>query len=128
MDEITPIDPPEGPGDLLRAVVELTAAARTVDRHVRHRSWLFAALLVVIVLGLAARTEVQQRRIGANAARIEVLFWEQCTLGRSAAVRQNALIDSAVQAEKRKPHPDAKRLRDLNQFRPAVADCGTRPR
>jgi hypothetical protein len=127
MEEITEITPPEGPGDLLRAVGELTAAARTVDRHVRHRSWLFAALLVVIVLGLAARTELQQRQIRGNAHRIEVLFYEQCTTRNDAALRQGALIDSAIEAERRKPKPDAKRVKDLQDFKPAVVDCGRKP-
>jgi hypothetical protein len=86
------------------------------------------AFVVLAFVVLSLRTEIQQRAISANAHRIEVLFFEQCTIRNITAQNQIKLIDSAIASEKRKPKPDAKRIRDLEQFRPSVVNCGTRPK
>ena len=84
--------------------------------------------VVAAFLVLAVRTEVQQRQISRNAARIERLQYDQCQVRNEASARQIALIDSAITAEKRKPVPDAKRIKDLERFRPAVENCGPAPK
>jgi hypothetical protein len=86
--------------------------------------FLFVVLAFVVVAG---RTEVQQRQINRNAHRIEVTQYEICTTRNAATRRQNALIDAAIEAEKRKPHPDAKRIRDLENFKGATPSCGPKP-
>lgn len=134
---------------LAGVIGELTDAARTVDRRLRRRTWVVAlALLAVFVIG-QVRSEIQQRQIRgtqrvqaetqrvqaeqqrqiqANAHRIEVLVYGTCQTRNEAATRQATLIDSAIAAERRKPKPDAKRIRDLTQFRPAIESCGPKPK
>jgi hypothetical protein len=87
--------------------------------------FLFVVLAFVV---LSVRGEVQQRQISSNAHRIEVLFHDQCQTRNAATRRQNALIESAIEAEKRKPKPDMKRVRDLTNFLGATPDCGNRPK
>jgi hypothetical protein len=93
-----------------------------------------AFFILVAVLVLSIRTEIQQRQIARNAARIEHILVENarlqhdiCTSRNAAIQRQNVLIDSAIEAEKRRPQPDAKRLQDLAAFKGATPDCGQRP-
>ena len=92
-------------------------------------SRMLAIFLVVVVafLALAVRQEIQQRQIRSNNARIELLFYGQCVDRRADVLRQNALIDNAIAAEKRKPGPDRKRIADLSDFRNTVPACGTPP-
>jgi hypothetical protein len=83
---------------------------------------------------LAVRSEVQQRRLEAtqrqadrNTQQIARTQYDLCLGDRADALRQNALIDNAIAAERRKPAPDAKRIRDLTDFRNTVPDCGQAP-
>ena len=88
------------------------------------------ALFLFVVVAFAvvsARTEIQQRQINVNARRLAVLSYAQCQIRAEAANRQRILINSAIAAEKRKPKPDAKRIKDLEDFRPAVENCGPKP-
>lgn len=88
-------------------------------------------VLAVVVVAFASMGLLFQRQSGAirdNQTRIARVQWDQCNLQHDAAVRQVTLIDSAIAAERRKgPAADTKRIRDLEQFKPAVVDCGRRP-
>ena len=109
------------------AVRDLADATRIVDRRLRQRTQLFTAVVVLFLLAVTVRTEIQQQQIRSNNARIEVLLYGQCVARRADVLRQNALIDSAIAAEKRKPAPDRKRIADLGDFRATVPVCGTPP-
>lgn len=113
---------------LAGVIGELTKAARTVDRRLRRRTLWVAVAFVVLILGLSVRFELQQRQISGNSHQIAVTQYEQCVIRNEAATRQATLIDSAIAAEKRKPAPDAKRIKDLTNFRPAIESCGPKPK
>ncbi|HEU4539664.1 MAG TPA: hypothetical protein VFR23_00930 [Jiangellaceae bacterium] len=83
--------------------------------------------VVAAFVVLSVRTEVQQRQISRNAERIEQVFYEQCKIRNVATERQNALLDAAIEAERRKPKPDPKRIADLTAFKGATPDCGPAP-
>lgn len=125
------ISAPKTQADLVRAVNELSAVTASVDRSLRRRTWWFTAVIAVFaVVGFAATTirgESQDRAIERNADRIEGVVYRQCTDQRAYAIRANTTIDSAIEAEKRKPAPDAKRIRDLTNFRLPVGNCGKPP-
>lgn len=113
---------------LAGVIGELTEAARTVDRRLRRRTWVVTlALLAVFVIG-QVRSEIQQRQIRSNSHQIAVTQYDGCITRKEADLRQVTLIDSAIAAERRKPKPDAKRIHDLTQFRPAVESCGPKPK
>lgn len=89
-----------------------------------------AVFLVVLVafFTLAVLFQRQSQDIRDNQVRIARVQHDQCVLQHDAAVRQVTLIDSAISAERRKgPAADLKRIRDLEQFKPAVVSCGARP-
>lgn len=121
----------KGPADLVRAVNELALVTGSVDRRLRRRTWWFTAVIAAIAAtGFAAttvRTEAQQRAIERNAHRIERVVYRQCADQAAYAARANVTIDSAIEAERRKPNPDAKRIADLRNFRLPVYDCGPPP-
>lgn len=97
-------------------------------RHLTRAQVLALFLFVVTAFTIVSvRTELQQRQINDNANRIEVIQFNQCKIRNDSAQRQIALIDSAIEAEKRKTPPDAKRIHDLEDFKPPILDCGTRP-
>jgi hypothetical protein len=76
---------------------------------------------------VAVRTEVQQRQITANAAKLTQVVYTQCAIQDASNARQAQLIDSAIATERRKPKPDQKRIADLIKFRPDRIDCGSKP-
>jgi hypothetical protein len=84
---------------------------------------IFAVTVFAFTL-VAVRTEIQQRQIDANSRRLAVVVHRQCLITDATAARQIALIDSALVAERRKPHPDRKRIADLEKFKPSRVDCG----
>lgn len=95
------------------------------------------ALFAVVVAAFAVvsvRTELitrqlrdQQRQVGVNQTHITQLQYTQCTLRNNGTVRQNALIDSAIAAERRKPAPDLQRIEDLSAFKQPTVTCGKPP-
>jgi hypothetical protein len=92
------------------------------------------AVVVVAFTAVAFRTEINQRgiarnqqEIGRNARLLQRVVYDQCTVRNQGTARQNVLIDSAIAAERRKPAPDEKRLKDLTDFRGVIVDCGRRP-
>lgn len=116
---------PGPPGD----VVQGEAGPRGLRGRSLTNTQITAVFLFVVLafVVLSVRTEIQQRQISRNAHRIEVLNHGQCEVRNAGARNQIRLIDSAIAAEKRKPRPDAKRLRDLEDFKPPVVDCGPKP-
>lgn len=92
---------------------------------------LFVAFAFLVV---SVRTELQARQIRAaqaqiaqNQARIVRLQFEQCAARNVATARQNTLLDSAIAAERRRPVPDLRRVRDLTDFKAALLNCGPSP-
>lgn len=61
--------------------------------------------------------------VAVNTHRIEVNAHQACTDLNRGFTRSNKTIDSAIEAEARKPAPDAKRLKDLRNFRLPIRDC-----
>jgi hypothetical protein len=85
-------------------------------------------LLVVVAFSIVAlRTEVQQRQISRNAAKLAQVVYTQCATQDQTNARQVILLDSAIAAERRKPKPDAKRIADLEKFKPDRINCGRKP-
>ena len=119
---------PTNLAEVARAVRDLADATRIVDRRLRQRTQLFTAVVVLFLLAVTVRTEVQQRQIVDNGRRIERTQYDQCTLRNEGTARQNVLIDSAIAAERRRPKPDQKRIHDLTDFKQPVLNCGARPR
>lgn len=86
-----------------------------------------AFFVVFAFVVLSVRTELQQRQIRSNSVRIAQTQYDQCQLRNQGTRRQNGLINAAIDAEKRKPKPDPKRIQDLTNFLGATPDCGSRP-
>ena len=82
----------------------------------------FAVVVLAFVL-LAWRTETQQAQIDRNTHRIGNAGYRECLVRDATAARQVALIDSAIEAERRKPRPDRKRIADLTKFKPTRVNC-----
>jgi len=118
---------PTNLAEVAQAVRDLADATRIVGRRVRRRTQWFTAVVVLFLAAVTVRTEIQQQQIRSNNARIEALLYGQCVDRRADVLRQNALIDNAIAAEKRKPAPDRKRIADLADFRSTVPACGTPP-
>lgn len=84
---------------------------------------LVVAGFVVIGVGLQHALDGIQR----NNHRIEVNAYKACTDLNAGFKRQNAVIDEAISAERRKPQPNADAINNLNRFRLPIRDCGPRP-
>lgn len=92
-------------------------------------------LFVVLAFAvLSVRTEIQQRHINRNSEQIirnqhdnALLQYTICTDRNRANVALIKRIDVEIAAEKRKPHPDLKRISGLNVLKPAVPNCGPKP-
>lgn len=77
------------------------------------------------LLGTLAQQALDQSN--RNAHRIAVESWQTCHDFNKGFVRQNSVIDSAIEAERRRDRPDAQRINDLVRFKLPVRDCGRRP-
>lgn len=77
------------------------------------------------LLGTLAQQALDQSN--RNAHRIAVQSWSTCHDFNEGFMRQNAVIDSAIAAERRRPQPDAQRINDLVQFKLPVRNCGPKP-
>lgn len=100
-----------------------------------------AGFVVFVFMVLAGRQEIQQRSIARAQLRLDQqqqqithnldlirqTQYDQCQLRNEGTARQNALIDSAIAAERRKPAPDRKRIADLTAFKGVLLNCGTPP-
>lgn len=107
----------------------------------RRRALALAAVVVFAWIVLAVRSEVQQHailrnqqqiresqvRIAENQRQIARTQYDQCALRNVGTRRQNALLDSAIAAEKRRATPDPKRIKDLTDFKGTLLDCGSPP-
>lgn len=93
----------------------------------RRAGFAWFVVTVVAFAAVAFRTEVQAKQIIRNQHRIVQIQYDQCSLRNEGVVRQNGLLDAAVAAERRRATPDQRRIRDLQQFKTAVADCGPAP-
>lgn len=90
----------------------------------------FVIFLVVILafVVLALRVESNTSEIERSQRQIAKTQWTQCTARNEATTRQNALLDSAIAAERRRPVPDQRRIRDITKFKGNILDCGVEPR
>lgn len=116
----------------LRGEVHAERAERAGQTR-RIRRWVAAGMVLIVLVGGAsvggAYLLIRQNadRISAQATRLGQVVYAQCEARRVDIVRRNALLDDAIAAEKRRPKPDAKRLRGLTDFKEGVIDCGRRP-
>lgn len=89
-----------------------------------------AAGTVVVVAAIAVAFLLIERNAGQirrSAVRVEQVVYDQCATRNQSVRRQNALLDSAIAAERRKPVPNQRQIKALGQFKGAVVDCGARP-
>lgn len=84
-----------------------------------------AMFLTLAVVAQIQNQHIQsnQRQIRINQKLIQQTQFQQCTLRNEGATRQNVLIDREIDAEKTKPNPDQKKIRDLTNFKAAIVDC-----
>jgi hypothetical protein len=108
---------------VLRLIKEVHGLRDTIGR----RSYLISAAIVFVFALLAVRTEIQQRQTSFNSDQIARTQYEQCVTRRQATLKQNGLIDVEIAAEKREPAPDMRRVRDLENSKGGISDCGRRP-
>lgn len=78
--------------------------------------------------GLLTALDRIDTRVDANSRQIARTQYDQCQIRNTGTRRQNALLQSAIAAEKRKPKPDRKRIADLTNFLGATPDCGPAPK
>lgn len=72
--------------------------------------------IVAAFVVLAYRTEY-------NSGRIDDLIRVECEARNVNAARSNAVIDTAIDAETRKPKPDQQRIKDLTNFKQDLPQC-----
>lgn len=88
-----------------------------------------AAIILVWALASSAVDDASAaaKQATVNTHKIAVNQFDACTVLNEAAARSGVTIDSAVEAERRKPVPDQKRIHDLLNFKLPTRDCGAKP-
>jgi len=147
----TPILPPSGDGiehperlplgPERPAVLTRLQAVRRAFHLSNRRLLVLFCFLVLSFFVLAFRIEINghdiaqsqatitdtQRRLVQTQDELNRLVYRQCLERNAGAARSNAVIQAAIDAEKRKPAPDAIRMRALENFKQAIPSCGVAP-
>jgi hypothetical protein len=125
-------DLPSLVSDLVAVVEELRSEVagerddrrRSVRRVIVSVAASGALVITGFVAGILVAYDHIDVRVDANTAQIARTQYELCLGQRADALRQNALIDNAIVAERRKLVPDPRRIKDLVDFRNTVPACG----
>jgi hypothetical protein len=116
-----------GEGGLTGAVGDRGPQGRA-GRVLTRGQVLATAFFVVLAFGtVSVRQELQQRALARTQHLLRQTQYDQCLLRNEGTARQNNLIDSGIAAERRKPVPDIKRIRDLTDFKVSLLNCGNPP-
>jgi len=91
--------------------------------------WLVVVLVCVFIAFLLMYYLVAQAINGVekNSDQIKQNQYNACLVLNKGFTRQNAVIDEAISAERKKPKPDANAINNLNRFRLPIQDCGVNP-